>query len=146
MAPEFHIQTEDLPWPFIDYIEDNVPVFAPQSEYLASLDTVTKKIYDKLREQQWTEEDCYDYFVCIDKFMGFDSAWLLHKGWKEEQIQNWKQACQEIYALPGLKEKSFRDYTVQIQVALLQSIKPRTQLWEEMEATTNRKSLPDSKI
>lgn len=146
MAPEFRIQTMDLPWPFIDYIEDNVPVFAPQAEYLASLEGVTIEIYDKLREQQWTEKDCYDYFVFIDKVMGFENAWLRHKGWKEEQIQKWKQAYQDIYSLPGLKEESFTDYTRQFLSALLQSTKPRSELWREMEATTNRKSLPQSKI
>lgn len=63
MATEFHIQVVDLPSPFTDYIEANVPIFVPLSEYLASLQPIPKGIYNQLQEQQWTDTDCYEYFI-----------------------------------------------------------------------------------
>ncbi|KAJ5637470.1 hypothetical protein N7490_007349 [Penicillium lividum] len=100
MVPEFHIQVDDLPWPQKDYIAGNDPIFAPQSEYLASLQPMLKGIYEQLREQQWTEEECYDYLTYIERYMGFESAWLRHKGWKEQKIQDWNEACahKELYS------------------------------------------------
>ncbi|KAJ5718487.1 hypothetical protein N7488_004133 [Penicillium malachiteum] len=134
MAPEFHIQVTDLPFPVNDYIEANVPIFAPQSEYLASLQSIRKCIYDQFREQQWTDEDCYEYFTSIEKFMGCHSTWLRHKGWKEERIQEWNDACREFYSVPGLKEKDPQGHLMQMALAAQESVAPRVVLCERMEA------------
>ncbi|KAJ5737764.1 uncharacterized protein N7483_002889 [Penicillium malachiteum] len=134
MAPVFHIQVVDLPFPFTDYIEANVPIFAPPSEYPASLQSIPKSIYDQLREQQWTDMDCYEYFTCLEKFMEFESTWLRHNGWKEQKIQEWNEACWRFYFVPGIKEKDPKDHHFQMALAAQRSTVPRVLLCEEMDA------------
>ncbi|KAJ5777305.1 hypothetical protein N7520_000551 [Penicillium odoratum] len=136
MAPEFHIQVDDLPFPFKDCIEGNVPIFAPQSEYLASLQPIRKSIYEQLLEQQWTEEECYDYFTFIEKYMGFESVWLRHKGWKEQKIQDWSEACahKELYFLPGLKQDDLYQQLSQMAGAAQRCIASRELLKSESVA------------
>ncbi|KAJ5936869.1 hypothetical protein N7466_003319 [Penicillium verhagenii] len=95
MAPEFRIQVADLPFPHKDYIEANVPVFAPQSEYLANLQPIAMEIYHQFRANEWTDADCYEHFIAIEKSMGFHSEWLRHKGWEEQKVQDWNKACEE---------------------------------------------------
>ncbi|KAJ5723802.1 hypothetical protein N7488_001837 [Penicillium malachiteum] len=96
-------------------IKANVRIFAPPSEYLASLqlEFTRNSIYDQFREQMWTDMDCYEFFTAIEKFMGFESTWLRHKGWKEEKIQE---------SVPGIKKKDPYCYHLQMAIAAQPSI------------------------
>ncbi|KAJ5935986.1 hypothetical protein N7454_005284 [Penicillium verhagenii] len=133
MAPEFHIQVTDLPFPFKDYIEANEPIFAPQSEYLANLQPITMEIYHQFRANNWTDADCYEHFIAIEKFMGFHSEWLRHKGWEEQKIQDWNKACEGFYCIPGLREKDCQARCLQKAVTCQKSMVPRVKLCEKMD-------------
>ncbi|KAJ5933991.1 hypothetical protein N7454_006320 [Penicillium verhagenii] len=134
MAPEYHIQVTDLPFPHKDYIEANNPIYPPQSEYLASLQPIQKAIYDQWRQNQWTDNDCYRYFTCVERSMGFESAWLRHRGYDEQKIQDWNEACQEIYIVPELKKEDAKGHLLQMASAAQESTIRRGRLWEKIEA------------
>lgn len=134
MALEFHIQTKALPFPFKSYIPSNNPIFPPQHIYLASLTSHAKAFYDRLRALQWTDEECYEYFVEVKKSSGFAGAWLRHKGWPEESIQQWGEACQQGFISPISAEESSpgeRDFN--LNLAILRETVRRRKLYQEME-------------
>ncbi|KAJ5649732.1 uncharacterized protein N7484_003455 [Penicillium longicatenatum] len=55
MTPEFQIHAIDLSFLFTGYTKANMPILAPPSKHLASLQPVPKGIYDQLLELQWTD-------------------------------------------------------------------------------------------
>ncbi|KAJ5802628.1 uncharacterized protein N7503_005078 [Penicillium pulvis] len=134
MTLEFHIQTKALPFPFKNDIPSNNPVFPPKHTYLASLTSSAKAFYDQLRAQQWTDEECLEYFVEVNKSSGFAGAWLRHKGWPEASIQQWSEACQQGFIAPvSVEESSPGERDFNLNLAILRETVRRRKLYQEME-------------